>query len=363
MISYIVGRIEGKLAVKTAIAAGLAWAIGIGFSHLMNRPDSLISGLWCTLAAIVVIQAHIGGTYKAAWVRFLGVIVGSLLGGICTTYLGANPLTLGLSVFLTVIICCIGNVQESIRIACMSTSVVMVLWGMRPDISPWTFAFFRMIDSCLGILIAVAVAHVIWPFQATEKLRSNMSNILVGLDQLFRFATREDLEGSKIEEHTLNLITDIQGMFLKDQDFLEESKMELLTRPTQLENWSYINEKLSVTYFSILRLHKVYPYSKKIFDSTLQEHLKIVVEQIEIALQELSRSLAQEKPIAPFNELTDALEKLQADRARFRNTYTTRKFELHDVENFFVFFYSIETIAANLDKIRQKMISFDKKDN
>ena len=99
----ILDRIELKIALKAGIAAFLSLYAGNSFAKLLDRPDYLLSGTWTVMSTFVVLQAHLGGTYKAAWVRFLGVLVGSFMGGFFTSIFGSNSVTLCVSVLFTVI--------------------------------------------------------------------------------------------------------------------------------------------------------------------------------------------------------------------------------------------------------------------
>jgi hypothetical protein len=65
----------------------------------------------------------------------------------------------------------------------------------------------------------------------------------------------------------------------------------------------------------------------------------------------MEKMISLESPISPLNGLEDAIENLNTDLLRFRNTRTTRKFNLEDVESFFVFFYSLRTVAESVKKM------------
>jgi uncharacterized membrane protein YgaE (UPF0421/DUF939 family) len=166
------GRIDWKMAIRTGIVATLGLVIGTAATHLTNRPDRLASGLWTTLTAVVVLQAYIGGTYAASWNRFLGVLIGSFTGGLLTSYFGSGPLQLGFGVAFTVLLCGVLNLKESYRIASVSFAVVCVLWGFSTGINPWEFSLYRFIDSCVGIALAVIVAHTVFPFQVSQDRKS-----------------------------------------------------------------------------------------------------------------------------------------------------------------------------------------------
>jgi uncharacterized membrane protein YgaE (UPF0421/DUF939 family) len=197
-------RVEWKIALKTALAAGISLALSLAINTYFKRPDTIISGLWAALAAIVVQQAHLGSTYRTAWQRLLGVLIGCLMGGLLTTLLGSNPLSLGIGIFLTVVICSMFNLKESLRIACLSVAVVMILWGIRPQTSPWLFGMYRFFDSCLGVAVAVMIAHLVWPLQVTKKLESGVSEILQKIRSMYELGDENGVRGLEMSILKMN---------------------------------------------------------------------------------------------------------------------------------------------------------------
>lgn len=351
-----VSRIEGKLAIKTGLAGSLALITGLAFSHLFNRPDSLISGLWTVMAAIVVLQANLGGTYKAVWVRFLGILIGSLMGGALTSMLGSNEISLGISITLTVILCSAFNLKESVRIACMSVAVVIVLWGLKPTINPWTFSFFRIIDSCLGLIVALVVTHLIWPFEATQKLRFNIAQILSSIKEIFCLVTQENLHKENVEEVTRRLTREVEDLFQQNRIFLDESSMELLMHAASTEQWTLLNRDLQNLFEEVLSLKNVYRDNpRKIFDAPLADQL---AEFIAIAGRDFDQLLNQlhlPKIETLGIKSSIAMQELNSELIRFRSTHTTRKYNLQDVERFFVFFYNLNAVVEDLKEIEKEI--------
>lgn len=343
--------IEIKLALKTAIAGALGWAIGSWVSQATQRPHNLISGLWCTLAAIVVLQARLGGTYKAAWIRLSGVILGSFLGALCTILLGSNPLSLGATLFFTVLVCFFLNIDDSIRIACLSVSAVMVLWGLTPSTSPWDFAFFRGVDSLLGILIAVVIARILWPSQATEKLSSNLVQIISNLRTLIFITTRGDSNSTKIDADYLNSKKEIDSLLQDNFVILEEIKIELWGESERLQSFVFIQERLQHLRRVIVTLGKVYPTTKTLIDEKLSNDLIITLNLIDQTLGDLAHIFLKTQSFLKTEELEKAQTDLNHDLALFRKSHITQKFTLTEVENLYVFFYNINAVIRNLLQI------------
>lgn len=353
---HIWDRIEWKPAIKSGIVGALAFSIGTGVSHWMNRPDSLVSGMWCVMAAMVVMHANLGGTYNEAIKRFLGIFVGSALGGFWTIALGSSPISLAISIFSTIIICSILNIQESIRIATMSVAVVMILWGLRPEISPWTFALYRIMDSTLGILIAMVVAHTLWPIQITDTIRLDIAHILRRLSELCRLTIKSEPSDKVTDELAEQLVKEINDLLHIVRLSLEEARLELVMEPGKLDEWHSLLNYIEQLFEQMISLQRVNQFNPRIiFDQSLGKGVDHLVNHINNALQTLSNAITAHQETEPLSAMLQSQERLQFELACFRNTHTTRKFNLADVERFFVFFYTLNDIVGTLQQVEQQL--------
>lgn len=353
-------RIEWRIAAKAGVAASLSLFFGVGFSKLMNRPDNLLSGAWCVLSTFIVLQGHLGGTYRAAGIRGFGVLIGSIMGGFFSAAFGSGVFMLGISIFLTVVICSMMSLKESIRIACLSLSVVMILWGLRPEISPWKFALFRFLDSILGISIAVVVAHALWPTEAAQKVRFHIAKTLAALSRLFRLVIGTQ-ESPQIREKLYRRhIREINTLLREDQQFLSASKLELLTKTSNMEEWSSLIDQLENLYESITVL-KDFQQAElhKMFDEKLNAKLSHLTESTLLAFQELSRLIEIGASTEHLDDLKDAVKALDKELERFRSSRKTREYQFRDVENYFVYFYNIHSIVDELLRMEEKAIALN----
>src|SRR6476469_6168573 len=65
---------EMRLALRVTIAAGASFALARGLQ--------LPQGFWAVITAVIVIQASVGGSLKAAMDRFAGTLAGAGLGAL-----------------------------------------------------------------------------------------------------------------------------------------------------------------------------------------------------------------------------------------------------------------------------------------
>lgn len=353
-------RMEVRIALKAGLAASISLYCGSGLAKLLDRPDYLLSGTWCVLSTFVVLQAHLGGTYRAAWVRFLGVLIGSFMGGLFTSIFGSNAITLGVSVVFTVLICSLFELKESIRISCLSLSVVMILWSLHPSMSPWKFGLYRFMDSTVGILIAVIVSHTIWPAQASNKLRFNIAKTLRYINRLFQLELSLKPTPKHFDRIHRKLIFDIHRLLEESRQFLKESELELLTKSKNLEDWENLLDHLDNIFASTTELSSFHRYNlENLIDKELKEHLYETMEACVSTFKNLNDMLNNAEVIEELTDLPFAVKKLNEELTRFRMTRTTRKYEREDVEHFFVFFYNLRSIIEQLLKMEEKVISLN----
>ncbi len=348
-------NIELKKAIKVGIAAAVSLFVGIWFSTLIERPETLVSGLWCAISSIVVLQAHLGGTYKAAWQRFLGVLIGSILGCIFTVSFGSNPISLGFAIMLTMIICSAFKLQESIRIACLTVAVIMVLSGVRPEIELYLFGLFRFLDSCMGIFIAVVIAHTLWPAEATDKIRNNMAKILSSMSKLFDLAVEIGVLSDRQDKLFHAIKDDIYDHFENNYDLIDEVTLEQVIRQTTMEDWKILIHSVESAFDAIITLKQL--QKSKILmmlDDSLLDQLKHFIEAADSSFQSLSRQLetGDDRQLS-FSEfdLKTTYKSLKDDLVRLRGNRSTSQFDWKEIESFFVYFYSLGMVAEEIFRI------------
>lgn len=351
-------KIEWKVAVKAGVTAALSFLVSIGLTSYTNRPDNMVSGLWCILTSIVVLQPHVGSTYRAASLRFLGILVGSILGAMFTSWFGSSPLPLGFSVACTVAVCSLLNLADSFRIAAMSVAVIMVLWGMQPDSNPWVFSMYRFFDSCIGIIVAVIVTHTLWPAQATSTVQFNIAKGLQLLSQLFLNGANLESPKEHLDKIAEDDVAQLSELIRDNMDTLDDTKLELFIRRDGIDVWKALTSTCESLFEQVSTLRSI---DKKvlsmIIDDELARKLETLIDQTDTALKALSKQLEKNAwigiPLGP--QINRARLELQEDLLRFRSTKATRKFELQDVEGFFVFFYTLTSIAEQIPKLEDNI--------
>jgi hypothetical protein len=353
-LKKIIDRLDVKLAIKVTLAAILSLYVCVELDSLFKHPDYLISGLWCVVAAIVVLQSSLGGTYKAIWNRFLGVLIGSALGAFFAFEFGAEPIMIGLAIFMTILFCSLLRIEESYRIASLSVVIIMVPWKLHPTSDPWVSGFARFIDTCVGFIIAILVSHIFWPSRALTKMRLNMADALNLFRQFFEHLLIPAENLHKSHKISQSLLNEIDQVFSQSRQVLEESKIELLMRFAPVGVWIDMINCQERLWESLRVLQNVMNSTlEEIFDEEMKQQIRHAVEVVDFALKELALKLKTGKTSFNFDILNHLQHALQKELVRFRSTHTMKRYNLDVVENYFVFFYQLKQILKTLYQFNQ----------
>jgi uncharacterized membrane protein YccC len=163
---------DAKLPLKTAIAAAL--------SFVLYRALHLQHGYWATISAIIVMQSNIGRSLSESSNRIIGTAIGALIGAVVMAALHMNALSLAIAVGLTAIICTLLRLASSMRLACVTAAIVLLI----SESSAWRSGLNRFIDVVIGVIVALGVS-LVWPARARDDLRSSLATTVRVLQQIF----------------------------------------------------------------------------------------------------------------------------------------------------------------------------------
>lgn len=142
-------RVSGfQLALRDAIAAGLS----IGLAHLFK----LDHPIYALIAAVIVTDLSPSKTRELGLQRLVATVVGASCGATLSLILRSSPWEIALSILVTMSVCTLLRVQSGAKVAGYVCGIVV--FSYRAD--PWSYAFFRLIETVLGIGVAWSISFV-----------------------------------------------------------------------------------------------------------------------------------------------------------------------------------------------------------
>lgn len=206
-----------KQGIKTGLAGTISYAIYAGFHQHQ--------GYWGVFAALVVTQANLGASWKAALYRTIGSTAGALAAALLVPTLGKGPIGVGIVLFLLASAFAYLNALHPAFTAAGITAAIILVFGGQGE--PWHLAWLRVIYTAEGALVAFAVGALIWPMRAREMLQQKIANILDGAATLYRAVTAAALQGVDNEQQVRDLDRQLHDLRRGITQQMDEARSEL----------------------------------------------------------------------------------------------------------------------------------------
>jgi uncharacterized membrane protein YgaE (UPF0421/DUF939 family) len=137
-----------QLSTRAACSAGLAVAAA-QFLRL-EYP------LYAMIAAVIVTDLSSVKTQELALQRLAGTVLGAAVGAIACELLSPAAWIIGAAIFAAMFLCHLFSLQGAEKLAGYVCGIVMLDFPGQP----WSYAGFRLLETVLGVGIAVLVSYV-----------------------------------------------------------------------------------------------------------------------------------------------------------------------------------------------------------
>ena len=136
------------LSIRAALAAGASVAI----AQLLQMQHPV----YALITAVLVIDPSPAQTRQLALHRLAGTLLGAGIGATLSLFMRGNPLTIGIGILFTMLVCHLLRLQDAARVAGFICGVILLDYSQ----APWTYAGHRLLETGLGIAMAVLVSFV-----------------------------------------------------------------------------------------------------------------------------------------------------------------------------------------------------------
>ena len=138
--------------VRTAIAAMASFVI----ARLFLLPEAY----WAPITTLVITQSSLGTALAVSWQRFVGTILGALVGAVVAACFGAHVVVFGVFVLLLGFLCVLVHSDRSAyRFAGVTLAIILLIPRAEP---PWQIALHRFAEVSIGIGVALLLT-MLWP--------------------------------------------------------------------------------------------------------------------------------------------------------------------------------------------------------
>ncbi|AKN33509.1 hypothetical protein Ccar_22840 [Clostridium carboxidivorans P7] len=186
----------GMRNIKTAISVSICVAL----AHVFYREYIF----YAAIASVIAMQSSVADSFKAGKNRILGTIVGAVIGFVCAFISPNNIILCGVGIIILIFICNSLGWNKSITISCIVFLAIMLNLNGR---SPFMYSINRIIDTFIGITVAVLVNYFILPPKHWDKL---YDQYILAIDRVFiiveeKLCNHKKVNLDKLENEILKL--------------------------------------------------------------------------------------------------------------------------------------------------------------
>ena len=139
-------------AFKTSLAAVICLWVG---NHL-----GLEHSYWAAVSAVVVMASDTNLTLISCRDRIIGTGIGALLGWGTFYIWHGHYLVYALAVLVCLLACSTLEFEKAGRLAAVTLTIIVLI---HIDSGPGTAALARFLEVSLGVVVALAVTHLVFP--------------------------------------------------------------------------------------------------------------------------------------------------------------------------------------------------------
>ena len=145
-----------RTALTRGVQIATRAAVGAALSLVLAQWCRLEFPIYAMLAAVIVTELSPAQTRMLGARRIVATLVGATCGALLARLLPSNPWTIGLGVLVAMLLCHFVRAAEGARVAGYICGISMLNHGA----DPWAYAFFRTLETLLGIAVACAISFV-----------------------------------------------------------------------------------------------------------------------------------------------------------------------------------------------------------
>lgn len=194
----------GMRTLKTGLAATVTATVGLTF--LIGNP------FYALMGAVLGMQNTVTSSFKVGVGRIIGTAIGAFVGFIFAYFYFTNPIAVGLAISLVIIICSTLKIQQSILITI--TLCLLIIFNPDREGGLFNYAFFRTLDTTLGVIIGFLINRFIVPPNHFKSLVTELGFLL----EVARDAVHDETKLAQLKKE-LPIFTRIHNNYQEDRKY------------------------------------------------------------------------------------------------------------------------------------------------
>lgn len=155
---------NSRIVLKAAILTGIilsSFFLGFSLAAVLQMPDRIISGVWCSIASVVVFDDLLENAKILMQDRLLGTFTGAVLTALLSSLFPPMLFSIALALLLVSMLIIYFEWKGALKIACITVLIIGIspIQGISGGI--WSAAFMRFMESALGGLVAIGTTIIL----------------------------------------------------------------------------------------------------------------------------------------------------------------------------------------------------------
>jgi len=333
-------------SIKQGIKTGLAGAISYAIYARWHLPQ----GYWAAFAALVVTQANLGASWKAALYRTIGSTCGAVAAALLMPVFGTGPVGVTATLFLLGSVFGYLTALHTAFTAAAITVAVVLIFGGQGD--PWHAAWLRVLYTVLGAFIAFAVGVLLWPVHAREVLRERIANILEGAGALYAAVTAAALQGHDNEQQVRELDRELHDLRRGITQQMDEARSELSFsrfNQTAYQQVVGLGDQIRRRLTAMAEDRSLYVHAQP--SPVLLPSMPALAEKTSRHFAILAQAVRHPGKPLMSADLEVAVQALDADLANLREQRATTTFALDRMMPFWALVFNLREVAQDLKEL------------
>lgn len=331
-----------KQGIKTGLAGAITYAIYAGF-HLHQ-------GYWAVFAALVVTQANLGASWKAALYRVIGSTCGAVAAALVFPVLGKGPVGAGLALFLLASLFGYLTALHTAFTAAGITAAIILIFGGTGE--PGHMAWLRVLYTAEGAVVAFAVGALIWPVRARVGLRQKIASILDGAGVLYRAVAAAAIEGVDNEQQVRDLDRRLHDLRRGITQQMDEARSELSFsrfNQTAYQRVVELADQVRRRLTAMAEDSAIYIHAEA--SPGMLPSLPGLAEKTAQHFTLLAQAVRDPETVVSSTDLEAAVQALDADLAKLREQRATAPFALDRMLPFWALVFNLREVAQDLKEL------------
>ena len=149
-----------KFNLQTIGARNLKTSLSVFICIIVFELLGRSSAFFACIAAMMCMQDTVENSYKMGKNRMLGTFLGAIV-GLLLTAIGTT---------IAIYLCILFNCKGAINSACI---VVFAIMTNLKGVGSYDYAFNRILDTFIGVIIAIIINRLVYPYQKKTEEKTN----------------------------------------------------------------------------------------------------------------------------------------------------------------------------------------------